>query len=70
MKFSRWIYTICALALFSAHQTHRNDADKPDYSRSPAMARLTEPAAKPRNATDNPKAIAKKIKNSERHSVR
>lgn len=39
MKTSRWIYTICALALFSAHQTHRNDADKPDYSRSPAMIR-------------------------------
>lgn len=42
MKTSRWIYMICALVLFSAHQTHRKDADKPDYSRSPAMVHPVE----------------------------
>lgn len=36
MKSSHWILMISALALFSAHQTYRSDADKPDYSRNPA----------------------------------
>jgi hypothetical protein len=39
MKSSNWILMISTLALFSAHQTHRSDADKPDYARNPAMIR-------------------------------
>jgi hypothetical protein len=39
MKSSHWILMISVLALFSAHQTHRSDADKPDYARNPAMIR-------------------------------
>jgi len=46
MKKSRWIYMIAALTLFSAHQTHRNDTDKPDYARDPAMVKPV--AASPR----------------------
>lgn len=36
MKSSHWILMISTLALFSAHQTHRSGADKPDYARNPA----------------------------------
>lgn len=45
MKKTTWIYMICALTLFSAQQTHKRDADKPDYSRSPAMIRQAKSPA-------------------------
>ena len=38
MKY-KWIFMICAVALFSAHQTHRTGAETPDYARGPAMVR-------------------------------
>jgi hypothetical protein len=51
MKKTNWIYVICALTLFSAQQTHKRDADKPDYSRSPAMIRPVDSQA-PRAGKD------------------
>jgi hypothetical protein len=71
MKHSRWIYTICALALFSAHQTHRRDADKPDYARGPAMIR--EELSSSNHMADSTASCLKGslshkcMKNSQRH---
>jgi hypothetical protein len=62
MKHSRWIYMIAALTLFSAHQTRRQDTDKPEYVRGPAMVHpIMSPA--PAANVHAKKSLRKKAQN-------